>query len=62
MILMTPSNHYDPALAYRVLNSFPPIVVSKSIQDLQQAGLIVKTKPSAAGVSIPGRGFGVSEK
>ncbi|KAI9288682.1 hypothetical protein BC943DRAFT_317149 [Umbelopsis sp. AD052] len=61
MILMTPSDHYDPALAYRVLNSFPTTVVSKSIQDLHQAGLIVKTKPST-GVSIPGRGFGVSEK
>jgi len=61
MILMTPNNYYDPALAYRVLNSFPTAVVSKSIEDMHQAGLIVKTKPST-GISIPGRGFGVSEK
>jgi hypothetical protein len=61
MILMTPSDHYDAPLAYRVLNSFPTTVVSRTIEDLHQTGLIVKTKPSL-GISIPGRGFGVSEK
>jgi hypothetical protein len=61
MILMTPNDYYDPALAYRVLNGFPTAIVSKSIEDMHQAGLIVKTKPTR-GISIPGRGFGVSEK
>lgn len=58
---MTPRNLYDPVLAFRVLHTFPFDMVNRVIDGLHQYGLIVKTTPSAAR-SIPGRGFGVSEK
>lgn len=61
MILMSPNQIYDPMLAYQVLGTFPTQLMDQTIEQLHKDGLIIKTVPSDIR-SIPGRGFGVSEK
>lgn len=61
MVLMTPNELYDPLKAYRTLGEFPSSNVNEALDQLNKDGLIIKTKPSQSR-SIPGRGFGLSEK
>ncbi|CAJ0758213.1 2839_t:CDS:10 [Entrophospora sp. SA101] len=61
IILMTPEDQYDSSHAFSILNYYPEVLVTESLELIKDTGVIVRVK-AGNDRRVPGRGYHVSDK